>query len=598
MRKLDTSSLSIATMAVLAAVLATLAACGGGDDPPPPDASLDAGGLDAGADASKHDASDASHDGAAHDAPDATHDGADATVDGAPDATRDAGHDAPIDAPIDAIADALDATDATDAAETSVDATTDGSDTAETGADGVPEAAADATSDGDLPDVVEAGGPLSLPCLLAFGDTNRQRPAGIAADNASNILITGSFDGTIDFGSGAMKRTTGSGSSDVYVAKFDAACHPVFSKQFGNGAEQYGEGIAADAQGNMVLVGTFLGGIDFGGGTLSAGWDDVYVAKLDPAGHHLWSHSYGASATKESGYGVAVDGAGNVALAGQLYEAATVTFGGAPLVGAGGYDVWVAKLDASGNALWGKRFGDAADQRGGDVATDAAGNVFTSGWFQGTMDFGGGPLKAASRAQYAGQDAFVAKLDANGAYVWARRFGDEYDQAIDALAVDPNGDVIVTGTFEGSIDFGLGALTANQGQSFIFVAKLAGSDGHALWSKLFWGGAYQVPNAIAADSSGNVYLTGAFQGALTFGTPLPNAFGSEAAFVVKLDPNGTAIWSKGGGTVSWQVPTGIAVDPLGDAITTGDFSGAMSLGGGPVAAAGTDDIFLSKITPP
>jgi hypothetical protein len=134
-----------------------------------------------------------------------------------------------------------------------------------------------------------------------------------------------------------------------------------------------------------------------------------------------------------------------------------------------------------------------------------------------------------------------------------------------------------------------------QGQTWIFLAKLAGSDGHAIWSESFWGGSYQIPSALTVDGVGNVYLAGSFQGALTFGTPLTQADGSEALFVTKFDPTGKALWSAGGGQVVLQVPSGIAVDPVGRTLLTGALEGTLNILGASVTAPGSEDIFLARL---
>jgi hypothetical protein len=136
----------------------------------------------------------------------------------------------------------------------------------------------------------------------------------------------------------------------------------------------------------IVLAGVAYGEVDFGGGPLlSAGQSDIVAAKLDAAGKHLWSKRFG-DGDPQHGYSVATDGAGNVVLTGLLYG--TVDFGGGPLTSAGGSDIFVAKLDAFGNHVWSKRFGDASTQFGASVAVDSPGNVL----LYGTVDFGGGPV--------------------------------------------------------------------------------------------------------------------------------------------------------------------------------------------------------------
>jgi hypothetical protein len=127
----------------------------------------------------------------------------------------------------------------------------------------------------------------------------------------------------------------------------------------------------------------------------------------------------------------------------------------------------VAKLDAAGNALWSKLFGDASNQIGSSIAVDGTGNVLSTGYFGGTVDFGKGPLTSAGS-----YDLFVAKLDAAGNALWSKRFGDADAQHGTSIAVDGAGDVLMTGNFYGTVDFGKGPLTSAGGYD-LFVAKLA-----------------------------------------------------------------------------------------------------------------------------
>ncbi|MBI4705509.1 MAG: hypothetical protein HY744_30820 [Deltaproteobacteria bacterium] len=130
-----------------------------------------------------------------------------------------------------------------------------------------------------------------------------------------------------------------------------------------------------------------------------------------PPGAQLWSKAFGGASI---GYSVAVDGSGSALVTGSFDG--TVDFGGGPLTSAGGYDIFVAKLDNAGGHLWSKSFGDASGQGGWAIAADGSGNVLVTGGFAGAVDFGGGPLTSAG-----GGDIFVAKLDPSGNPVWQPR---------------------------------------------------------------------------------------------------------------------------------------------------------------------------------
>jgi hypothetical protein len=210
------------------------------------------------------------------------------------------------------------------------------------------------------------------------------------------------------------------------------------------------------------------------------------------------------------------------------YFDSTIDFGGGNLVSAGMDDVFVAKLDGSGGHVWSRRFGDPGDQIARDLVSDTAGNVILAGYFDGAVDFGGGSLSSEGAT-----DAFVAKLDANGAHLWNRRFGDAGKVDPMAVAVDGTGNVLLAGYFTGSVDFGGGPLACS-GSPDAFLAKLDASGGH-LWSKGIGGGGSQSADSVTVDAQGRVLLAGSFQGSMPFGGSTLTSAGAWDAFVAKLE---------------------------------------------------------------
>jgi hypothetical protein len=156
-----------------------------------------------------------------------------------------------------------------------------------------------------------------------------------------------------------------------------------------------GTAIALDGDGNVFVTGVVRGPVDFGGGRLGGGFlPAVFVVKFDANGDHLWSQIFGDSGAR--GQGIAVDGAGNVLVAGEFLG--TVDFGGGSLISAGSFDIFVAKFDPSGTPLWSKRFGDIDSDRGWGIAVDGTENVVVTGEFEGTVNFGDGSLVGAGKA--------------------------------------------------------------------------------------------------------------------------------------------------------------------------------------------------------
>jgi hypothetical protein len=219
-------------------------------------------------------------------------------------------------------------------------------------------------------------------------------------DASGNVLLGASFVSAIDVGCGPVQAMAGG----AVVAKLDAssgAC--VWSRAFP--AADYGvPSVAADPSGYVVVTGMVDGAIDLGGGPLTSGSaTNLFVAKLGSAsGSYAWGKVFATSGTTWE-QGVAVDAAGNVFLTG--FFNGSVAFGGAPLGTVGGFDAFVASLDASGNYRWAKGFGDAQDQEAWGIAVAPSSRIVVVGGFQGTLDFGCNPLVSAG-----GTDVFVAEL--------------------------------------------------------------------------------------------------------------------------------------------------------------------------------------------
>jgi hypothetical protein len=349
----------------------------------------------------------------------------------------------------------------------------------------------------------------------------------MAVDGSGSIVVIGSFTGTVDFGGGPL---TSAGLSDIFVAKYSASGTYIWSKVFGNSNDDIGYGVAIDSSGNVIVTGYFAGSVNFGGGTLQTTqpWQ-IFLAKYATNGAHLWSKTFSCTSANK-GYGVAVDGSGNILLTGQY--TGTADFGGGPLPPSsdGGPDIFVAKVSPNGAHIWSKGFGNTGDDNGYDIAADGSGNVLVTGIFRYTVDFGGGPLYGG-----VGGDVFLAKYSANGLHLWSQRFGSSGTDQANRITVDESNNGVITGVFQGTVDFGSGPLTSVGGQD-IFVAKYSGSNGYNLWSKKYGSESNDVGQGVAVDSVGNVLATGYFLSAVDFsGVPLTSA-GSLDIFLIQLAP--------------------------------------------------------------
>jgi hypothetical protein len=446
--------------------------------------------------------------------------------------------------------------------------------------------------------------------LRGNGVTDTAHVNGVAVDHQGNSIVAGHFGGTINFGGTSL---TSAGGQDVFVAKYSPAGVLQWAKRFGDAYDQFAYGVSVDSGNNIVVVGCFAGTVTFGGGLLSEvatpsfyySQTDIFVAKLNASGGHVWSRSFGSSGA-EAAYGVAVDGSDNVILTGNYGippTSAQLDFGGGVLSNAGAQDMFVAKLAGlDGSYRWAVHHGNTDGTYSyavysSGISADRNGDVVVVGYFSGgTIDLGGG-----NRVGAGGSDIFLAKYSgATGGHLWSKTIGSTGSEIGKAVTTDPNNNVIITGGFNGTVDFGGTSLTAPQATG-IFVAKYSTAGG-LVWAKGFGGNYFgqDIGYGVAADGNGNIGVTGTVQGSyIDFGGGPLYGDGTLNIFVAKLTANGGYSWGlrlKTGATLNYGCAA--AFDASGDLFSAGYFGGNVDFGGGTVSASSsTQDGFLSKYGP-
>lgn len=350
-----------------------------------------------------------------------------------------------------------------------------------------------------------------------FGNPGDQVAQAVAIDSSDNIIVTGYFSGgpvpsTADFGSGITLLNQG--NTDVFLIKFSSSGNMIWAKSFGGTGTEQPWGMAVDPSGNIVITGShaFLGsGADFGGGNLPTyGNQDVFVAKFNSSGNHIWSKSFGSTGA-DQGSAVAIDPASGDVIVGGIYYNAPINLGdGGTLANSGDNDVFLVKLSASDgtrNTGWTKRFGDALPQKVGGLSVDGSGNVILAGDYYGTVDFGNGKTATADT----GGGIYVVKFGSSGTASWVNNYTAFINgPGAKAIAVDGSGNIVVVGLLITSIDFGDGqGYLVGGGGNNAFIVKIGPGGGNALWAKrsnLVQGS--DNSNAVSTDRNGNIYMSG------------------------------------------------------------------------------------------
>ena len=402
-------------------------------------------------------------------------------------------------------------------------------------------------------------------------------PWSIAIDAASAIVLAGTFFGELDLGSPPLQSA---GDCDIFLAKLDPAGNPLWSRSFGDAQNNCGPvRVDVGPAGDILLSGSFLGAVDFGGDPLvSTGVGDGFVASFDAAGQHRWSRLVGDTTDPKSLQEVRAVFAspeGHVALVGTF--GGTVDLGGGPLTSTGGQDVLFAGLDPTGKHLFSRRFGSQGGAKPHDLAsqivTGEAGESVIGIHSPGSIDVGAGLLPAEGAVH-----AVIASFDAGGDLLWSEAFGGAGASiGPAALARAPSGDLIVHGPLSGTVDLGGGPRTASAG---VFFARLDPAGGHVASVAVDALSPYAADKPIegdglSVDCAGSAVARLSVLGAASFGGAVLE--GSRA--LVKLDASLQPIWTKGFASPARVLLEGLATDPRGHVVVAGVFLDSVTFDG-------------------
>jgi len=338
-----------------------------------------------------------------------------------------------------------------------------------------------------------------------------------------------------------------------------------WSTYLGGSVWDQGSAIAVDGSGRIYVTGyTYSSGWASGGFDDSQNGDyDVFVAKLSASGAHEWSTYLGGSGA-DYGRGIVVDGSGGVCITGDTWSSGWVS-GGFDDSRNGHHDAFVAKLTSSGGHVWSTYLGGRQFDRARDIAVDDYGDIYVTGdtWSSGWVS--GGYDVTFSPGGY--EDAFVAKLSASGAHKWSTYLGWIGWEEGRGIAVDADG-VYVTGYTNSPVWVSGGFdVSYNGGDKDAFVAKLTTAGRHE-WSTYLGGSASDDAHGIAVDDSGSIYVTGETASSGWASGGFDETYeGSNDAFVAKLTALGGHEWSTYLGGIQNDAGSSIAVDAAGVYVT-------------------------------
>ena len=315
-----------------------------------------------------------------------------------------------------------------------------------------------------------------------MGSTFNEFGGSIAVDISGNVYTTGSYTGNIDMDPGPPIFNLS--PSGAFISKLDSSGNFVWAKKMGD----RGHSITVDIFGNVYTIGLFSNTQDFDPNigyyplTASVGApSNIFISKLDSSGNFVWAKNIGRTASgtfSTPGQYIAVDKRSNVYTTGHFQGIADFdpNVGVYNLISTAIQDIFVSKLDSSGNFVWAKSFegtGGYFDE-GRSIHVDKIGNVYTTGTFSGTVDLNPGPGIMNFTAN-GPMDMFISRLDSFGNFIWGKTIGGTNSTLGFSIVTDNTGNVYTTGFFQDTVDFDPnsgGYNLPSNGFQDIFILKL------------------------------------------------------------------------------------------------------------------------------
>lgn len=395
---------------------------------------------------------------------------------------------------------------------------------------------------------------------------------------------------------GESNASSSSGSNGVGGSGGGTAIAAIWSKRFGDGTSQLVTDVAVDTAENIFVVGAFLGTLDFGTSKplVSAGDYDAYVAKLDADGNPLWAMQLGGPGPDRI-ESVALTNAGDVVVGGSY--GGTFNLGMTNFPYAGGMDGFVANFSGTdGSLVWRRTFGDAQNQRCASVAVAGMmDDVFCFGDFSGQMTVGMQTLTSAGL-----EDLFAVRYTSAGVFFAVTQSGDPAGQTARSIVVNDSLIAYLAARFDGKLAWGS---VTSAGQGDVFLGRFLGNGG-VDWALSAGDTNTQQPNGISlVGQTGGVAFVGDYKGAATFGGNALVSKGGFDAFVGRADSTGTVLWvrSLGDGDdmvmVDDQYASDVAAMNDGTLFVTGYAAGAVDFGSGLVTGPGDTDFYLVRFDP-
>jgi len=350
------------------------------------------------------------------------------------------------------------------------------------------------------------------PNAASAGSGSDDVASSLSVDSSGNVYVSGNFKGSSDFG---LQTLTTAGDIDAFVVKLNSSGTVQWANRWGGIDNNRSLSVGVDGSGNVLALSTKFSG---------AGAKGTDILKFNPSGGVVWS-KYVDGVSISNG-DLAVDSAGNVVVVGTF--GGHVDFDPGPRTnwqwgGQGSYASYVLNLNSQGNFRWVSVFPSPVSSFSWatKVALDSTGNIVVGGIYRGQVDFnpGSGITRLASGGFESG-GAYVTKLNSKGGLIWARSLDRDGTSGVNVsgLAIGAGNSIFVTGVFDGTADFNPGTsnvsrTTAGDSDGYLLNLTSAGNFG---WVETFGGTQRDAITGVSVDPSGTIHLAGFFSGTVDF----------------------------------------------------------------------------------
>ena len=417
-----------------------------------------------------------------------------------------------------------------------------------------------------------------------YGGINSEAVTGMATDNEGNIYITGVYLGNTKFGQYFLSNQ---GYTDIFIIKLDVVGNVQWAKTIGGNSEDASRAICVNSDG-IYLTGSFSFSAKFENIRLnSEGTKDIFACKFDFDGNLIWTKRAGGQYNNESGYTIVSDKDGNIYVGGQFMDSADFdTF----CINSHGYeDIFISKLDPDGNFLWVKSAGGVGGDDCIVLGIDSYDNLYASGKFQSTAHFGSSVIRSNGSSDiyvcklnssgeflniisFGGESSentsamditptgecflsgesfsdyidfgnyslagmenkkiFITKISGNLEFIWVNQIKGSNSNYIYSMKVDKFGNSYVIGQFMNRVSLGTKTLSS-RGNEDIFISALS-SNGNFLWSKQAGGIGGDDGKALVIDESGKILASGKFGNSCQFDKLTISSKGQSDVFLTSI----------------------------------------------------------------